>query len=44
MTSIDFVLQTPYALIVGAEVFQSNGEKTDGFAIHLLIFSIEVSW
>lgn len=44
MTNINFVFQPPYALIIGAEVFQSTGEKIDGFAIHLLLFSVEVYW
>jgi hypothetical protein len=44
MTSINFIFQPPYALMVGAEVFQSNEDKIDGFAIHLLLFSVEVYW
>lgn len=45
MRTINFIIQPPISLMVGFEIYteQETG-KIDGFCVHLLLISIEVSW
>ncbi len=45
MTQFKFIFQPPYSIMIGAEVFlDSETRKIDGFCLHLLLISLEVSW
>lgn len=45
MTQFKFIIQPPYSLMIGAELFlEAETRKVDGFCVHLLLISLEVSW
>lgn len=45
MRVINFIIQPPLSLMVGFEIYTERETGIiDGFCVHLLLISIEVSW
>ena len=45
MNQIKIIIQPPYSMLLGAELLSDpDTRQIDGFCVHLILISIEVSW
>jgi hypothetical protein len=45
MTQLKFIFQPPYSILLGAELLTNpETRQIDGFCVHLILISIEISW
>lgn len=45
MTTFKIIIQPPYSILLGAEILTNPETRDiDGFCVHLILISIEVSW
>lgn len=45
MSQIKIIIQPPYSMLLGVELLSDpDTRQIDGFCVHLILISIEVSW